>query len=71
MEQQDEPSIKLLAEREVEFEVLSVKVLKGLKNGPSYKIKLSQYIIDCSHYEIPLSRYIMRRSRKSKQTFIF
>jgi hypothetical protein len=55
----------------VEFDVLPVKVAKGLKSGPSYKIKLSQYIIDCAHYEIPLTRYLLRRSRKSKQAFVF
>jgi hypothetical protein len=61
----------LLAERELEFEVLPIKVLKGLKNGPNYKVKLPQYQIDCAHYEIPLANYILRRSKKNREVFIY
>lgn len=71
IEQQREPSIQFLAEREMEFEVLPIRVLKGLKNGPNYKVKLPQYLIDCSHYEISLANYLLRRSKKNREIFIF
>jgi hypothetical protein len=60
-----------MAEHELEFEVLPIKVIKGLKAGPNYKIKLPNYLIDCSHYEIPLAKYLLRRSKKNTQLFIF
>lgn len=35
---------------ESNYDILHIKVIKGLKAGTNYKIKLSSYIIDCSHY---------------------
>ena len=51
--------------------VLDIKVVKGLKTGTAYKIDLGPYHIDCAHYEIPLSSYLLRRSRGEKKVLIF
>lgn len=54
----------------MEVESLLIKVIKGLKVGVTYRIKLLPYTIDCSHYEIPLNKYLLRRSKKDSQLFI-
>ena len=30
--------------------IVKIKVTKGLKDGPAYKIKLDCYVLDCGHY---------------------
>ena len=50
--------------------MLQIKVVKGLKNGPNYKIQLTPYVIDCSHYSISINGYLLRRSKKNHHLFI-
>ena len=51
--------------------VVTIKVKKGLKEGPAYKLQLGPYVLDCGgHYEIPLQEYLLRRSRSEKKVLI-
>lgn len=67
---QKQTSLQVLATEEAEFESLLIKVIKGLKTGVTYRIKLSSFSIDCSHYEIALNKYLLRRSKKDSKIFI-
>ena len=49
---------------------MSINVIKGLRNGP-YKIKLPSYIIDCGHYDIELKHFLLRKSKKHENNFIY
>lgn len=55
---------------EWELEEVSIKLLKGIKIKEATKIVFKDYSLDCKHFSIDLSRYILRRSKKDQNIYI-
>ena len=51
---------------------LEVKLLKGIKiTKKTAKILLRKLSLDCDHFEIDLSTYLLRKSKKENNVFCF
>jgi hypothetical protein len=63
-------SIKLFEEA-WDLQEITVKILKGIKIKDQTKIVLKDLSIDCKHFSIDLSLYLLRKSKKDSNVYIF
>lgn len=49
---------------------MRVKLLKGIKMKESAKILLKSMTLDCNHFQIDLSSYLLRVSKKDPSVYI-
>ena len=52
--------------------MLQVKLIKGIKiDNKNVKINLRTMSLDCTHFDIDLSSYLLRKSKKDQNVFCF
>ena len=48
-----------------------VKIVKGIKTKEACRIILRKNLLDCKNYQIDLTTYILRQSRKEPRIYLF